>query len=489
MHSFKLCFFCLLTFSFINATKAQTGITWTSQVSAADNSWSSVTYGNNLFVAVGFSGTGNRVMTSPDGVTWTTRTSAADNTWLSVAYGNGLFVVVGSVGTNRVMTSTDGINWTNRASADDTYQWNSVTYGNGLFVAVSTQGAAMTSTDGISWTLRSTGISNQWYSVTFANGLFVAVSVTGTGNRVMTSADGITWTSRTSAADNSWTSVTYGNSLFVAVSLSGTGNRVMTSPDGVTWTIRTSAADNAWRSVAYGNGLFVAVASTGTGNRVMTSSDGINWTTRTSAADNFWRSVTYSNGLFVAVGQTGTGNRVMTSGTFSPLPVRWLSFTAKEEGGQVNLFWQTANETNNTVFEIERSTDSKSFVKIGQVNAAGNSTSKQEYRFSDNAPSVGANYYRLKQVDVDGHYEYSKLVLVNHAQEATFSFYPNPVSGSLHLRGLQSGRTYTYIISNYSGQTVLTGILNENDKINVEHLPAGMYRLSVDAATKVFIKQ
>ena len=56
-------------------------------------------------MAVADTGTGNRVMTSPDGVTWTARTSAADNAWRGVCYGNGLFVAVADTGTgNRVMT-------------------------------------------------------------------------------------------------------------------------------------------------------------------------------------------------------------------------------------------------------------------------------------------------------------------------------------------------------------------------------------------------
>ena len=211
----------------------QAGVNWNiQQISQAERSWYGVTYGNGLFVAVAYSGTGNRVMTSPDGITWTARTSTADNNWFSVTYGNGLFVAVATSGAgNRVMTSADGITWTARTSAAD----------------------------------------NSWYNVTYGNGLFVAVAVTGTGNRVMTSPDGITWTARTSAADNEWTSVTYGNGLFVAVATSGTGNRVMTSADGITWTARTSAADNLWFGVTYGNGLFVAVATSGSGNQVMTS--------------------------------------------------------------------------------------------------------------------------------------------------------------------------------------------------------------------------
>jgi hypothetical protein len=78
----------------IPATTMDMGVNWTSQTSAANNQWQSVTYGNGLFVAVAGSGTGNRVMTSPDGITWTSRISAADKRWQSVTYGNGRFVAV-----------------------------------------------------------------------------------------------------------------------------------------------------------------------------------------------------------------------------------------------------------------------------------------------------------------------------------------------------------------------------------------------------------
>jgi hypothetical protein len=57
------------------------GVDWTIRDSAADNDWLGVAYGNGLFVAVATSGSGNRVMTSPDGVNWTIRDSAADNDW------------------------------------------------------------------------------------------------------------------------------------------------------------------------------------------------------------------------------------------------------------------------------------------------------------------------------------------------------------------------------------------------------------------------
>jgi predicted RecA/RadA family phage recombinase len=121
------------------------GITWTALAPPDNRSSASVTYGvvggSGLFVAVSTSGTGNRVMTSPDGINWTSRISAADNAWQSVTYGDGLFVAVSTSGTgNRVMTSPDGINWTSRASAANN-AWYAVTYANGLFVAVSDTGS------------------------------------------------------------------------------------------------------------------------------------------------------------------------------------------------------------------------------------------------------------------------------------------------------------------------------------------------------------
>jgi len=289
--------------------------TWNLRTSAVDNIWYSVTFGNGLFVAVAESGTGNRVMTSPDGVTWTSRTSAVDNTWKSVTFGNGLFVAVANSGTgNRVMTSPDGITWTARTSATDD-GWRSVTFGNGLFVAVANGGTGsrlMTSPDGITWTARTSAAPiNTWESVTHGNGLFAAVSYNGTTvNSAMTSPDGITWTARVTPQDT-WRSVVYGNGLFVATG--ATGNGAMSSPDGINWTSRTAANGNDWFSVTFGNGMFIAVTYQGTGDKVMSSPDGINWTIRSSAADNSWYSVTFGNGMFVAVASTGTSNRVMTN--------------------------------------------------------------------------------------------------------------------------------------------------------------------------------
>jgi hypothetical protein len=99
------------------------GITWVPRTTN-DNIWRSVCWSVDLtlFCAVASSGTGNRVMTSPDGVTWTTRNNPVDNDWTSVCWSSqlGIFCAVASSGTgDRIMTSKDGITWRTRKSPSD----------------------------------------------------------------------------------------------------------------------------------------------------------------------------------------------------------------------------------------------------------------------------------------------------------------------------------------------------------------------------------
>ncbi len=296
---------------------------WTNGNSASDNNWQSVAYGNGLFVAVAITGTGNRVMTSPDGLTWTSRTSAGDYDWRSVTFGagvsgTGLFVAVSSTaGTgNQVMTSPDGITWTMRTSAADNF-WTAVTFGNGIFVAVSNSGVGnrvMTSADGVTWTARTSAADIGWSAVSYGGGIFVAVAASGAGDRVQNSFDnGVTWTLRTPTATKPWSSIAYGVTtagvgLFIAVN--GNDAVIMTSPTGVTWTAG-SVGTKALASITYGGGIWVAVCVSASGAFAVQSEDGVTWVEVATPATASWQSVTFGNNLFVSINSSTTGHRAM----------------------------------------------------------------------------------------------------------------------------------------------------------------------------------
>jgi hypothetical protein len=113
------------------------------------------------------------------------------------------------------------------------------------------------------------------------------------------------------------------------------------------------------------------------------------------------------------------------------LPVTLLSFEAEKIAGKYSrLVWKTAKENSNQYFEIERGNDGITFSKIGTVKGAGNTNATTEYTKIDSMPSKGYNYYRLKQVDVDGKFTYSpaRLVRFDEVIGNTVRIYPNPAT-------------------------------------------------------------
>ena len=94
------------------------------------------------------------------------------------------------------------------------------------------------------------------------------------------------------------------------------------------------------------------------------------------------------------------------------LPIQLLSFTAQKYNNDHNslIQWSTASETNNNKFIVERSADLIEFTTIGEQNGAGNSHVAHDYSLVDAQPLNGVNYYRLKQVNFDGTFEYSNIV-------------------------------------------------------------------------------
>ena len=136
-----------------------------------------------------------------------------------------------------------------------------------------------------------------------------------------------------------------------------------------------------------------------------------------------------------------TEQNVIDGGACSPLPIVLATFTADRLGDKVDLQWQTATEVNNYGFEIQREVNTRNknldnWIKIGFVKGSGNSNSPISYSFLDKQPQAGEDEYRLKQIDNDGKYIFSKIVDVNIQAPKKFELfqnYPNPFNPSTRI--------------------------------------------------------
>ena len=119
----------------------------------------------------------------------------------------------------------------------------------------------------------------------------------------------------------------------------------------------------------------------------------------------------------------------------SPLPVELIDFTAEENNEKVLLKWKTASETNNSHFQIQRSVDGVRFDYLNVVQGAGTTSQETTYNYQDKAPINGRSYYRLKQIDLDGSFEYSPIRQV-YLETDGISIYPSPAENYVTILSL-----------------------------------------------------
>ncbi len=190
-----------------------------------------------------------------------------------------------------------------------------------------------------------------------------------------------------------------------------------------------------------------------------------------------------NNGTLQNFGLTGTTSNWVACSN-AALPVELLSFTGKntEEGSL--LTWQTASETQNKGFDIERSNDGSRFEKIGFVASNGTTLITQSYTFEDNTSKKGISYYRLKQLDVDGGFEYSKIVTITQNGKNDVSVFPNPSNGVFTIIGLEDVKDETYTLMNNVGKTLSMTVQN-NNQLDMSAFPSGVYYLRVQSSGQV----
>ncbi|MCF2491459.1 T9SS type A sorting domain-containing protein [Dyadobacter sp. CY347] len=166
--------------------------------------------------------------------------------------------------------------------------------------------------------------------------------------------------------------------------------------------------------------------------------------------------------------------------TSAPLPVTLISFTASTESGLGHLRWTTAEETNTDYFEIERSTNASDWNVIGRQAAAGDSKARLDYTFTDKAPMPGKNYYRLKMMDRDKTFAFSKIQIVNVGEAAEFlTMFPNPVSKTLYFKDIDLQKIEAVSINDRVGKQVFGSDKTFTGSINVSLLQNGLYIVRV----------
>jgi len=171
----------------------------------------------------------------------------------------------------------------------------------------------------------------------------------------------------------------------------------------------------------------------------------------------------------------------------TPLPIELLFFRARCTNGnrnkKVTITWTTGTETNNSYFTIEQSTDGITYKIIGTVNGAGNSNQTLYYSFVDTEPVTGSvSYYRLKQTDFNGTYQYSPVVQVTciedkNAQSEIF-IYPNPNNGHFIIEGAAADDNL--FITDLLGREILNKkIPSIKTEVDVSHLADGLYFIRI----------
>ena len=189
------------------------------------------------------------------------------------------------------------------------------------------------------------------------------------------------------------------------------------------------------------------------------------------------------------------------AGAFNPggvTPVNLGQFQGKYESGVSKLNWVSFSENNLSSYEIQRSTDGTNFSKIGNVKAVGTSSSSNTYNYTDNIPSAGLNYYRIKSVDNNSGFSYSNVISLNISIRGINirNVYPNPFVDKVGVDIVtENNQTVELKLIDYSGKTLRKQILTAQKGTNtfyisdLKSLNGGLYLVEVRAGAVITTKK
>jgi hypothetical protein len=244
------------------------------------------------------------------------------------------------------------------------------------------------------------------------------------------------------------------------------------------------------------NGTYNANSAFGSGTQLGTGNYTVfNGTTNTVLVTNLLPNTTYHFAVFEFNAFGANSQFLLTNPargnatTQAVLPVTFIDFNARNDKNKILLEWSTAQEFNSSHFEIEKSSNGINFMVTGRLNAAGNSNDMRRYVFADDNPYEGTSYYRLKQVDFDSRFMYSRIVSVKYEPKGLIKKIVNPVKQNLFVQltafNANSNANNEWRLYDLQGH-MLAGAKITSDIINVQlpSLPAAMYVLELRLGDK-----
>jgi Secretion system C-terminal sorting domain len=204
-----------------------------------------------------------------------------------------------------------------------------------------------------------------------------------------------------------------------------------------------------------------------------------------------------SNGVSMPSATNSTANRLqmlafeINVGS-APLPIELLSFEVKAINNEAHIEWISLSEKNNAFCTIEHSTNGLNWEEVSKVKGAGNSFEKLKYLAVDKHPEIGLNYYRLKQTDYDGKFEYFDIKLLEiKFLETELKVFPNPANEVLSVESLSMPINTEILMYDIAGKVVWSELLLNSNyknsfKINVKQFPKGFYTLSIKSPFQAY---
>ena len=220
------------------------------------------------------------------------------------------------------------------------------------------------------------------------------------------------------------------------------------------------------------------------------------WSAVASSANNAPASGVYSiisTSSIIPSGTFSIGSANTRTNFLTPLPVSIIDFTGKANEKNIDIKWSTASEKDNASFVVEKSLDGKVWSVIGSIKGARTSNVVNNYGLVDYKPSAGIQYYRLKQLDLDGSVNYSKAIAVNFTQTVSMSvnLFPNPAKDVLNITTENNANGEISIqIVNSMGESMYNQVLNAGltQTIDIASYIPGIYYVTVisEGESKIF---